>query len=64
MEAQTVDIKQLRKNLSKISEQAEKGQLFIIVERSKPIFRIEPMEFFKKPQIRPPKKRKTFREGM
>jgi antitoxin (DNA-binding transcriptional repressor) of toxin-antitoxin stability system len=50
METQIIGIKQLHKDLSKISEQAKKGQSFIVVKNSKPVFRIEPMESLGKPR--------------
>lgn len=43
MEAQIIGIKQLYKNLKKISEATIAGQSFLIVRNSKPVFRIEPV---------------------
>jgi len=50
METQIIGIKQLHKELSKISEKARKGQSFIVVKNSKPVFRIEPLESLVKPR--------------
>lgn len=44
METQIIGIKQLHKELSKISEKAKKGQSYIVVKNSKPVFRLEPLK--------------------
>ena len=44
MEAQIIGVKQLHKNLKQISEAAIKGESFLIVRNSKPVFRIEPIK--------------------
>lgn len=44
MEAQIIGVKELHKNLKQISEAAMKGESFLIVRNSKPIFRIEPIK--------------------
>lgn len=38
-----VGLKEFRKNISKIEKKVRKGHSFIIVKRSKPIFRITPL---------------------
>lgn len=50
METQIIGIKQLHKDLSKISKQANKGQSFIVVKNSKPMFRLEPLKSLCKPR--------------
>mgnify|MGYP003394169399 CR=1 FL=1 len=42
--AQIIGIKQLHKDMKKISEFVMKGQEYIVVKNSKPAFRILPME--------------------
>ncbi|MFA5986031.1 MAG: hypothetical protein WC819_01630 [Parcubacteria group bacterium] len=44
MEAQIIGVKQLYKDLKKISDQVLRGQSFLVVKNSKPIFRIEPIK--------------------
>jgi len=44
METQIIGIKQLHKDLSRIAEKIRKGQSYIVVKNSKPVFRLEPME--------------------
>ena len=44
MEAQIIGVKELHKNLKRISEAAMSGESFLIVRNSKPVFRIEPVE--------------------
>jgi antitoxin (DNA-binding transcriptional repressor) of toxin-antitoxin stability system len=50
MDAQIIGIKQLHKDLSKISEEAKRGQSFIVVKNSKPVFRIEPVGSLVRPR--------------
>jgi antitoxin (DNA-binding transcriptional repressor) of toxin-antitoxin stability system len=42
--AQIIGIKQLHKDMKKISEFVAKGQVYIVVKNSKPAFKIVPME--------------------
>ena len=44
MSPQIIGVKQLYKELKKISEAALHGQSFVVVKNSKPVFRIEPIE--------------------
>lgn len=44
MEAQIIGVKQLHKDLKRISEAAMSGKSFLIVRNSKPVFRIEPIK--------------------
>jgi len=44
METQIIGIKELYKNLKKISKATAAGQSFLIVRNSKPVFRIEPIK--------------------
>ncbi len=46
METQIIGVKKLYKELKNISDQALKGQSFLVVKNSKPIFRIEPIKKF------------------
>jgi len=48
MDTRIVGIKNLHKQLSKISDEALEGKSFIVVKNSKPVFRIEPIEKEKK----------------
>jgi len=50
MDPQIIGIKQLHKDLKKISMKAQQGQSYIVVKNSKPVFRIEPMEALAKPR--------------
>lgn len=43
METQIIGVKQLHKELKKISAKALRGHSFIVVRNSKPVFRIEPI---------------------
>lgn len=43
METQIIGIKQLHKELKKISGKTLQGHSFIVVKNSKPVFRIEPI---------------------
>lgn len=51
MEPQIIGIKQLHKDLSKIAEKAKKGQSYIVVKNSKPVFRLEPFQAERKPKF-------------
>jgi len=42
MEPQIIGIKQLHKELKKISMKAQAGQSYIVVKNSRPVFRVEP----------------------
>lgn len=44
METQIIGVKQLYKDLKRISDQTLNGQSFLVVKNSKPIFRIEPIK--------------------
>jgi len=44
MSPQIIWVKQLYKELKKISEATLRGQSFVVVKNSKPVFRIEPIE--------------------
>jgi hypothetical protein len=44
METQIIGVKQLYKDLKNISGRVLKGQSFLVVKNSKPIFRIEPIK--------------------
>jgi antitoxin (DNA-binding transcriptional repressor) of toxin-antitoxin stability system len=44
METQIIGVKQLYKNLKRISEAAINGESFLVVRNSKPVFRIEPVK--------------------
>ena len=66
MNLQIIGIKQLYTGLKDITEQARRGQSFLVVKNSKPAFRIEP------PDEQPQRKKKytlkdlekiTFRSG-
>lgn len=48
MKSQIIGIKQLYRELKKISEDTQEGKSFIVVKNSKPVFRIEPMHIVKK----------------
>jgi len=39
-----VNLKELRENMKKYSERVEKGDSFIVMKRSKPLFRISPID--------------------
>lgn len=43
MERQIIGIKQLYRQLAQISEATLRGQSFLVVKNSKPVFRIEPI---------------------
>ena len=43
METQIIGVKQLHKELKKISAKTLRGHSFIVVRNSKPVFRIEPI---------------------
>lgn len=50
MKSQTIGIKQLHKDLRKISLATKKGQSFVVFKHSEALFRIEPiLPFSKKP---------------
>ena len=40
--SEIIGVKQLYKNLNRISKRVAKGESFIVVKRSKPIFRVVP----------------------
>lgn len=42
--AEIIGVKQLYKNLKKISQSVARGESFIVVKRSKPIFRVIPYQ--------------------
>lgn len=44
MKLQIIGVKQLYKQLKQISEATLEGQSFLVVRRSKPVFKIEPIE--------------------
>ncbi len=44
MNTKIVGIKELHKKLKKISDATEKGQSFLVVRNSKPVFKIEPID--------------------
>ncbi len=46
--ATTINIRELYRNLKKITERAEKGESFLVLKNSRPVFKIEP-EQKKKP---------------
>ncbi|MBU4298482.1 type II toxin-antitoxin system prevent-host-death family antitoxin [Patescibacteria group bacterium] len=39
-----IGVKQLYKNLARISQRVAKGESFIVVKRSKPVFRVVPYQ--------------------
>ncbi|NQV12533.1 type II toxin-antitoxin system prevent-host-death family antitoxin [Candidatus Uhrbacteria bacterium] len=39
-----VNLKELRENMAKYAKRVEKGDSFIIMKRSKPLFRISPVD--------------------
>lgn len=39
-----VNLKELRENMAKYTERIEKGDSFIVMKRSKPLFRISPVD--------------------
>jgi len=39
-----VNLKELRENMAKYSKRVEKGDSFIVMKRSKPLFRISPVD--------------------
>ncbi|MBU4332624.1 hypothetical protein KKD19_03080 [Patescibacteria group bacterium] len=43
-EAQIIGVKQLYTNLKKISQRTAKGESFIVVRRSQPLFRVIPYQ--------------------
>jgi len=45
---QILGVKELYKNLNKIAQRAEKGEVFTIVKRSKPIFQLIPYKAMEK----------------
>ena len=55
MEAQIIGVKQLHKDLKRISEAEMSGESFLIVRNSKPVFRIEPIK-------KPIKKKHTIKD--
>jgi len=64
MEAQIIGVKQLHKDLKRISEAAMGGESFLIVRNSKPVFRIEPIrEITKKKYTLDDFKKIQFRSG-
>ena len=44
MENEIIGVKQLYKDFKKITQRSLKGQSFLVVRNSKPIFRIEPIK--------------------
>lgn len=66
MKLQIIGVKQLYKQLRQVSQATLRGQSFLVVRNSKPVFRIEPIEpmaekkyslkDFKKLQFRMPEK--------
>jgi hypothetical protein len=47
-EPTTIGIKEFHKNFVKIAQKAKKGQSFVVVKHSEPLFKIEPPENTKK----------------
>ncbi|MBI3335789.1 MAG: hypothetical protein HY001_04825 [Candidatus Portnoybacteria bacterium] len=45
MKLQIIGVKQLHRQLKQISQAAVQGQSFLVVKNSKPVFRIEPVEY-------------------
>ena len=39
-----VNLKELRENMSKYTKRVEKGDSFVVMKRSKPLFRISPVD--------------------
>lgn len=39
-----IGLKELRQNASEIAERAQNGETFVVVKRSKPIFKLSPIE--------------------
>ena len=39
-----IGLKELRQNASEIAQRAEQGETFLVVKRSKPIFKLSPIE--------------------
>lgn len=48
MEIQIIGVKQLHKDIKRICEATKKGESFLIVRNSKPVFKIEPVRKFSK----------------
>ncbi len=57
MEETVIGIKQLHKDLSKVTRAAEKGRTFIVMKHAKAVFRIEPIQ-------KQSKKKYTFKDLM
>lgn len=46
MTIKTIGVKELHKNMKKISEQAQKGVNFVVMKHAKPIFKIGPVNSY------------------
>jgi len=44
-QANIIGLKELRQNMSAFAEKIQKGQTFIVVKQSKPLFKISPLGF-------------------
>jgi antitoxin (DNA-binding transcriptional repressor) of toxin-antitoxin stability system len=47
MTSKTIGIRELHRNLKRISEAAKRGQAFIVLRNATPVFRIEPLPVLK-----------------
>lgn len=47
-----IGVKQLYKNLKRIARRTAKGESFIVVKRSKPVFKVVPYKPYKEPAER------------
>lgn len=50
MNNKMIGIRELHKNLKSVSEEVSKGQHFLVIKNSKPVFRIVPLEDDKLPK--------------
>ena len=50
MAEKLIGIKELHKNLKSVSEEAKRGQHFLVIKNSRPAFRIVPLEANKIPK--------------
>lgn len=50
MKEETISIKELHKNLKNVSEATLRGERFIVIKNSKPVFQIIPLEENKLPK--------------